>query len=88
KFLEAGGIELLIKTYQAEPTAVDDRDRLRKKVTHFVLDHLLPTAETGNTDIPNGDDGIEEEPDPDTEWTMIHLQQLAEKYPGHQNDEL
>ncbi|KAL9619157.1 MAG: hypothetical protein Q9204_008325, partial [Flavoplaca sp. TL-2023a] len=67
KFLEAGGMDLLIKTYQAEPTAVDDRDRLRKKVTHFVLDHLLPTAETGDTDIPNGNDGIEEEPDPDTD---------------------
>ncbi|KAL8876944.1 MAG: hypothetical protein Q9198_004944 [Flavoplaca austrocitrina] len=86
KFWEAGGIELLIKTYQAEPSAVDDRDRLRKKVTHFVLDHLLPTAETGDIDIPNGNDSIEEESDPDIEWTMIHLQQLAEKYPGHRND--
>ncbi|KAI4279147.1 MAG: hypothetical protein LQ337_000488 [Flavoplaca oasis] len=87
KFLEAGGMELLIKTYQAEPTAVDDRDRLRKKVTHFLLDHLLPTEEMGGPDIPNGNDGVEEESDPDTEWTMIHLQQFAEKYPGHQNNE-
>ena len=87
KFLEAGGIELLIKTYQAEPTTVGERHKLRKKVTHFVFDHLLPTEGTGDTGLPNGNDSIEEELDPDTEWTMIHLQQLAEKYPGHQNDE-
>ncbi|KAL8987789.1 MAG: hypothetical protein Q9169_008651, partial [Polycauliona sp. 2 TL-2023] len=45
-FLDAGGVELLIKTYTADPTAVDDRDRLRNKVTHFLLDHLVPEPET------------------------------------------
>ena len=84
-FLDAGGVELLIKTFNAEPQAVDDRDKLRKKVTHFVLDHLMPTAET---ESPASEyDSLKERSDPDAEWTMIHLQQLAERTPSGQKDQ-
>ncbi|KAL8851427.1 MAG: hypothetical protein Q9221_003698 [Calogaya cf. arnoldii] len=83
-FLNAGGVEVLIRTFNAEPMAVDDRDRLRKKVTHFVLDHLIPTAETDNQAIDNDSSG--EGPDPDAEWTMIHLQQLSERHLGREKD--
>ena len=86
KFLDAGGVELLVKTYQAEPMAADDRDKLRRKVTHFVLDHLMSTAGASDNDIPKESGSVEEGSDPDAEWTMIHLQQLAERYPGRPID--
>ncbi|KAI4266494.1 MAG: hypothetical protein L6R38_008704 [Xanthoria sp. 2 TBL-2021] len=83
-FLDAGGVELLMKTFNAEPMAVEDRDRLQKKVTHFVLDHLMPTAETNSQ--ANDTDSFQEGSDPDAEWTMIQLRQLAERYPSRQKD--
>ncbi|KAL8673002.1 MAG: hypothetical protein Q9168_002563 [Polycauliona sp. 1 TL-2023] len=86
KILDAGGVELLIKTYTADTI---DSDRLRKKVTHFVLDHLMPEVEAGSS--ANGDESFEGgdggEPDMDSEWTMIHLRQIAERYSGSQKDQ-
>ncbi|KAL8649866.1 MAG: hypothetical protein Q9226_005400 [Calogaya cf. arnoldii] len=82
--LDAGGVELLIRTFNAEPMAVDDRDRLRKKVTHFVLDYLMTPADMENQAVNN--DSFENDSDPDPEWTMIHLQQLSERYTSRQED--
>ncbi|KAL8860089.1 MAG: hypothetical protein Q9178_003353 [Gyalolechia marmorata] len=72
-FLDAGGVELLIGIFDAESMAKTDRHKLRKKVTHFVLDHFMP-AETDNT----SDNDMIEESDMDAEWTMVHLQRLSE----------
>ncbi|KAI4188765.1 MAG: hypothetical protein LQ346_005245 [Caloplaca aetnensis] len=70
RFLEAGGIDVLIGIYEAESAGRDDKEKLRRKVSHFVVDHLL-TPEQEGVDI-----GLESPVD--SEWTMIHLRRLQE----------
>ncbi|KAL8730623.1 MAG: hypothetical protein Q9166_003936 [cf. Caloplaca sp. 2 TL-2023] len=72
-FLNAGGIELLISVYDAESAGKDDKHKLRKKVSNFVLDHLLPSdIETSNSDR------VSDDSETDADWTIIHLQRLLE----------
>lgn len=73
RFLEAGGIEVLIGIYDAQSAGTDDKDRLRKKVSHFVVDNLLTTTEQEGVDT-----GLEP-PFDDAEWTIIHLRRLHER---------
>ena len=82
--LGAVGVDLLIKTLNAEPMAADDREKLPKKVAHFVLDYLMPTAETDSQASEYG--SLKEGSEPDAEWTTIHLQQLAERKPSGRKD--
>ncbi|KAL8920170.1 MAG: hypothetical protein Q9208_006416 [Pyrenodesmia sp. 3 TL-2023] len=74
RFLEAGGIDVLIAIYDAESAGTDDKDRLREKVSHFVVDNLLTTTEQGGV-VGTG----LEPPSSDTEWTIIHLRHLQER---------
>ncbi|KAL8675884.1 MAG: hypothetical protein Q9186_007529 [Xanthomendoza sp. 1 TL-2023] len=73
-FLNAGGVELLIRIYDPDSAGASDKDKLRKKVANFVLDNLVPT-EMGNN---SGTDKAEES-EVDAEWTMIHLKRLLEE---------
>lgn len=41
KFLDAGGLDLLAKLFDAENAGVDERDRLRGKIANFIFDHFL-----------------------------------------------
>ncbi|KAL8730262.1 MAG: hypothetical protein Q9181_004729 [Wetmoreana brouardii] len=75
RFLSADGAKLLMQIYDAESTGKnDDTYRLRKKVTNFVLDHLLPPS-----DARDAEDLDESELD--AEWTILHLQRVVEE--GH-----
>ncbi|KAL8761534.1 MAG: hypothetical protein Q9184_002354 [Pyrenodesmia sp. 2 TL-2023] len=73
RFLEAGGTEVLIGIYDAGSAGTDDKDRLRKKVSHFVADHLLTTTEQEGVDM-----GLEP-PSSNAERTIIHLRHLQER---------
>ena len=41
KFLDGGGLDLLASIYDAPNAGADDRDRLRGKISNFILDHFL-----------------------------------------------
>ena len=41
KFLDADGLDLLAKLFDAENAGIDERDRLRGKIANFVFDHFL-----------------------------------------------
>ncbi|KAI4237194.1 MAG: hypothetical protein L6R40_005972 [Gallowayella cf. fulva] len=73
-FMDAGGVDLLMQIYDGKCASSDDNRKLRKKVTNFVLDHLVPTDMLNNS----GSDQSEES-DIDAEWTIIHLQRLLEE---------
>ncbi|KAL8791037.1 MAG: hypothetical protein Q9213_000244 [Squamulea squamosa] len=73
-FLDAGGVDLLIGIYNGESLGLHEDIRLRKKVTHFVLDHLMPsdTDQNGTREV--------DESDFDAEWTMVNLQRLSKEH--------
>ncbi|KAL8768692.1 MAG: hypothetical protein Q9209_005110 [Squamulea sp. 1 TL-2023] len=73
-FLDAGGVDLLIGLYNRESLGLHEEVRLRKKVTHFVLDHLMPA------DIDQNGTKEVDESDFDAEWTMVNLQKLSEEH--------
>ncbi|KAL8704461.1 MAG: hypothetical protein Q9201_002377 [Fulgogasparrea decipioides] len=77
RFLNADGAKLLMQVYDAEYAGQKgDIYRLRKKVTNFVLNHLLPPSDT--RDAEDSDESAF-----DAEWTMLHLQQALEE--GYQS---
>lgn len=78
RFLTADGAQILLDLYYAESAGKNDRDRLRQKITNFVLDHLAPP------EIKN-DDSLDES-ELDAEWTIINLRQVIENPPFVQDD--
>jgi hypothetical protein len=49
KFLDAGGLDLLARLFDAENTAADERDRLRGKIANFLLDNFLQIGITATS---------------------------------------
>lgn len=41
RFLDAGGLDLLAKLFDAENAGVDERDRLRGKIANFIFDNFM-----------------------------------------------
>ncbi|KAL8902613.1 MAG: hypothetical protein Q9207_004540 [Kuettlingeria erythrocarpa] len=70
RFLDAGGIDVLIGIYEAKSAGTDDREKLRRKVSHFVVDRLSTPEQEGV--------GLGSESPDDSEWTMIYLRRLQE----------
>ncbi|KAL8720673.1 MAG: hypothetical protein Q9225_002502 [Loekoesia sp. 1 TL-2023] len=75
QFLEAGGLEIVIRIYALGSAGADDNYKLKVKVTHFLVDRLRrPTSE-------NADNNEVEELDAsevDMEWTIVRLRQLRD----------
>lgn len=70
QFLEAGGLEILIRIYGLQSADADDNYKLKKKVSHFLVDRLKrPTSE-------NADDNEVEELD--ASEVDIELRQLRD----------
>ena len=56
KFLDAGGLDLLAKLFDAENAGTDERDRLRGKIANFIFDNFLQIdATTENLGTSNQD---------------------------------
>ncbi|KAL9012834.1 MAG: hypothetical protein Q9173_002426 [Seirophora scorigena] len=68
RFLEAGGIDILMAVYDAGSAGSEDQRKLRKKVTHFLVDNLMESGQ--------GDENTSPESDLDTDWTMVQLHHL------------
>ena len=73
RFLDAGGIDILIRLYDLKFVDVDDRNKLKKKITHFVVDYLGSPMSDNVSELKEGVNG---ESDIDAEWTIVRLQQL------------
>lgn len=79
-FVDAGGLDLLARVFDAENAGSDDKDRLRGKIANFMVDRLLQLeGTTRNLPSPKRDDGEKEE-EPELEldlektdaWVMIN----------------
>lgn len=78
-FVDAGGLDLLARVFDAENAGSDDKDRLRGKIANFMVDRLLQLEGTRNLPSPKRDDGErEEEPELELDlektdsWVMIN----------------
>ncbi|KAI4151834.1 MAG: hypothetical protein LQ341_000843 [Variospora aurantia] len=71
RFLDAGGIDLLIALYDAGSAGSEDQNKLRRKVTHFVIDNLVESSQGHESSLPGSDI--------DTDWTMIQLRHLKDR---------
>ncbi|KAL8654376.1 MAG: hypothetical protein Q9210_001536 [Variospora velana] len=71
RFLDAGGIDILIALYDAGSAGSEDQYKLRRKVTHFVVDNLVESGQGHESSLP--------ESDIDTDWTMIQLHHLKDR---------
>lgn len=47
KFLNDGGLELLVKLFNVDKVGLDERDKLRGKIANFMVDHMLQSDEKG-----------------------------------------
>lgn len=70
RFLDAGGLDILMGVYEAGSAGSEDQHKLRKKVTHFLVDNLVESRQ--------GDEDTLPESDLDTDWTMVQLHHLKE----------
>lgn len=82
KFLDAGGLDLLAKLFDAENAGTDERDRLRGKIANFIFDHFLqndaPTESLGTLihDMNSGvnDQEIESKLDKEDPWVKVEAE--------------
>ncbi|KAI4288817.1 MAG: hypothetical protein L6R35_001929, partial [Caloplaca aegaea] len=71
RFLDAGGIDILIALYDAGSVGSEDQYKLRRKVTHFVVDNLMASDQGDEISLPGSEI--------DTDWTMIQLHHLKDR---------
>ncbi|KAI4132041.1 MAG: hypothetical protein LQ338_000899 [Usnochroma carphineum] len=71
RFLDADGVKILIEIYGAGSAGSEDNYKLKKKVTHFLVDHLTGSAQEDADKL--------EESNTDSEWTLVHLHRLEEQ---------
>ncbi|KAL8643175.1 MAG: hypothetical protein Q9228_000237 [Teloschistes exilis] len=72
RFLRADGVHTLIRVLDAASTGKDAKDKVRTKVTNFVLDHLSPVEKENK---------ISAETVSGTEWTLAQLRQKMNEQP-------
>ncbi|KAI4160728.1 MAG: hypothetical protein L6R39_000187 [Caloplaca ligustica] len=71
RFLDAGGIEILIGVYDAMSAGSDGESKTRTKITHFLVDNLMPSDQEDELTL--------EESKLDADWTIIQLHRLEEQ---------
>ncbi|KAI4259684.1 MAG: hypothetical protein LQ352_000617 [Teloschistes flavicans] len=64
RFLRADGVKILVQVYDADSAGKDTKDKVRTKITNFVLDHLLPGEKENKSST---------EMVLNAEWTLTHL---------------
>lgn len=85
KFLDAGGLDLLAKLFDAENAGADERDRLRGKIANFIFDNFLQTDattkdfETRNQEMDTEADAREFPSHLDKEDPWVKLEAEGEK---------
>lgn len=84
RFVNDGGLELLVKLFNVDKVGIDERDKLRGKIVNFMVDHFLQ-FEGAESDIPIGNEKqiiMDMEPDShldnEDSWVMFDQEDVEE----------